>query len=53
MKNNLHYFDGVFVGPPVPLSVFYKGKRPGKLNSFKKPHEIRTGKYSDKRRKSR
>lgn len=27
--------------PPVPWSVFYKGRRPSHCYSFRKPHELR------------
>lgn len=33
--------DGVYTGPGVPMSVFYKGRKPARCHSFTQFRELR------------
>lgn len=46
-------YDGVFIGPPVPKSVFYRGYRRHSVIAFKRTHELADEQEQLERRESK
>jgi hypothetical protein len=46
------HVDGVYIGPPVPMSVFYKGRRTPACLGFKKTSQLAAEQETADRRES-
>lgn len=52
-RDDPNHFDGVFIGAPVPHSVFFRGLRRDRCVAFKRTHEIAAEQEALDRRESK